>query len=153
MTANIIAENLLAQVDDNVYQHLLIDEIEDWRVYRSAVSKSEGNYTTGSGFHRNKQTTRGWEFYVRWKGSSGDWIDMKDMKDSYNVPLADYAVENDIQGEPYFAWWVPFTLNKRILISSAFISFDKKSQIDLGSGNSVSSVGIIKVYNERSHVI
>ena len=116
MTANIIAENLLAQVDDNVYQHLLIDEIEDWRVYRSAVSKSEGNYTTGSGFHRNKQTTRGWEFYVRWKGSSGDCIAMKNLKDLYPVPFAEDTVANGIQEEPAFAWWVPFTLKKRILI-------------------------------------
>ena len=31
LTANIIAENLLAQVDDNENRHLLIDEIEDHR--------------------------------------------------------------------------------------------------------------------------
>ena len=29
LTANIIAENLLAQVDDQGHRHLLIDEIED----------------------------------------------------------------------------------------------------------------------------
>ena len=77
MTANIIAENLLAQVDDDGHQHLLIYEIEYHRVDKSAVPKSEGTYTTGSGLHRNKRTTRGWEFYVRWKGGSGDWIAMK----------------------------------------------------------------------------
>ena len=65
---------------------------------------------------RNKRTVRGWEFYVRWKGGLGDWIAMKDLKDSYRVPLADYVVENDIQEEPAFYWWVPFTLNKRISI-------------------------------------
>ena len=66
--------------------------------------------------HRDKRTTRQWEFYALWKGSSGDWIAMKDLKDSYHVPLADYAVPNDIQEEPDFAWWVPFTLKKRISI-------------------------------------
>ena len=58
----------------------------------------------------NKRTTRGWEFYVRWKGGYGDWIAMKDFKDSYPVTLADYAFANDTQEEPDFTWWVSFTL-------------------------------------------
>ena len=116
MTANIIVENLLAQVDDNVHQQLLIYEIEDNRVDESAVPKSEGTYTTGLGLHRKKWMTRGWEFYARWKGGSGDWIAMKYLKGLYPIPLANYAVENDIQEEPAFAWWVPFTLKKRILM-------------------------------------
>ena len=60
MTANIIAENLLAQVDDDGHQHLLIDEIEDHRFDESVVPKSEETYTMESGLHRNKRTTRGW---------------------------------------------------------------------------------------------
>ena len=44
---------------------------------------------------------------------------MKDLKDSYPVPLAaDYAVANAIQDEPVFAWWVPYKLKKRIAIIS-----------------------------------
>ena len=70
MTANIIAENLLSQVDGDGHQHLLIDEIEDHRVDDSVVPKSKRAYTTGSRLHWNKRTTRGWEFYVRWKGGS-----------------------------------------------------------------------------------
>ena len=116
MTANIIAENLLSQVDDDGHWQLLIDEIEYPRVDKSVVPKSEGTYTTGSGLHRNKRTMRGWEFYVRWKGGSGGWIAVKYGKDSYHVPPSYYVVANDIQEEPYFSWWVPFTLKKRILI-------------------------------------
>jgi len=41
---------------------------------------------------------------------------MKDLKDSYTVPLADYAVANALQDKPVFAWWVPYTLTKRIAI-------------------------------------
>ena len=115
MTANIISENFLAQVDDDGHQHLLIGEIEDHRFDERAVPKSKGNYTTGSGFHRNKRTTRGWEFYVHRKGGSGDWITMKYLKGSYPVPLTDYAVVNAIQEEPDLFWWVPFTLKKKIL--------------------------------------
>ena len=38
---------------------------------------------------------------------------MKYLKDSYTVPLAEYKMVNGIQDEPYFVWWVPFTLKKR----------------------------------------
>ena len=27
--------------------------------------------------------------------------------------LADYAIANDIEGEPAFAWWVPYVIKKR----------------------------------------
>ena len=37
LTANIIAENLLAQVDDEGHRHLMIDEIEDHRVLDDAI--------------------------------------------------------------------------------------------------------------------
>ena len=38
---------------------------------------------------------------------------MRDFKYSYTVPLADYAMANDIHVEPDFAWWVPFTLKNQ----------------------------------------
>ena len=53
---------------------------------------------------------------MRWKGGSRDWITMRYLKDSYPVPLADHEMANGIQDEPDFAWWVPFTLKKRISI-------------------------------------
>ena len=116
LTANIIAENLLAQVDDHGRRHLLIEEIEDHRTTPEAIPKSKGTYATKYGLQRKIRTTKGWEFYVRWKDGSGDWITMKDLKASYPVPLADYAISNDIHEEPAFAWWVPYTLKKRTAI-------------------------------------
>ena len=80
----------------------MIDEIEDHRKTKDAVSKEQGTITTRSGLQRKKKTTKGWEFYVRWKGGSGDWVTLKDLKESYPVPLADYAVANDLQTEPTF---------------------------------------------------
>ena len=46
MTTIIIAENLLAQLDEKGHRHLLIDEIEDHRVDDSSVPMSERTYTT-----------------------------------------------------------------------------------------------------------
>ena len=118
MTANVIAENLIAQVDDEGHRHLLLDEIIDHRKTDKAIPKGKGTYISRSGFERNKLTTRGWEINVRWKDGSTDWIKLKDLKDAYPVPLADYAVANDIQSEPAFIWWVPHTLRKRVSIIS-----------------------------------
>ena len=116
MTANIIAENLLAQVDEEGRRHLMIDEIEDHRILPNAIPRSEGTYVTRSGTPRKKRTTRGWELYVRWKGGSGDWISLKDVKNSYPVELAEYAIHNKIDTEPAFAWWVPYVVKKRLAI-------------------------------------
>ena len=116
LTANIIAENLLAQVDEHGNRHLLLQEIEDHRTTPDAITIENGTYETKLGLKKKIRTTKGWEFYVRWKGGSGDWVTMKDLKDSYPVPLADYAVNNAIQDQPAFAWWVPYTLRKRVSI-------------------------------------
>ena len=104
LAANIIAKNLLAQVDDQGHRNLMIDETEDHRKNSDAVPKGKGKILNPSGLKRKKKTTKGWEFFVRWKGVSGDLVKMKDLKESYPVPLADYAVANALQDEPAFTW-------------------------------------------------
>ena len=116
MTANLIAENLLAQVDDEGHRHLLIDEIEDHKALPEAIPKDQGTYVAASGLPKPKRTTRGWILLVRWRDGSSNWTTLKDLKDSYPVQLADYAVANGIQDEPAFAWWVPYVRKKRTAI-------------------------------------
>ena len=41
------------------------------------------------------------------------WEKLKDLKESYPVQLAEYAVANKINEEPAFKWWVPHTIRKR----------------------------------------
>ena len=50
---------------------------------------------------------------VEWKDRSSDWIPLADLKNSYPVQVAEYAVNNKIASEPAFAWWVPHVLKKR----------------------------------------
>ena len=116
LTANQIAENLLAQVDEEGHRQMFIDEITDHRVTKDAIPKDQATYTTKSGQRRNVRTTRGWEFYVRWRGGSGDWISLKDLKDSYPIDLAQYAIDNNLQTEAAFAWWVPYVQRKKRII-------------------------------------
>ena len=65
LTANIIAENLTAQVDENGNRHLLIEEIEGHRINEEAIPMNQGTYKKKSGFDRKIRTTKGWELYVR----------------------------------------------------------------------------------------
>jgi hypothetical protein len=82
LTANIIAENLLAQVDEEGHRQMLIEEIEDHRTLEDAIPIDEGEYTTPSGMKRKRRTTKGWELSVRWKDGSSTWIALKDLKDT-----------------------------------------------------------------------
>lgn len=113
LAANTIAECLLSQVDEEGHRQMFMDEITNHWKTNEAIDKTEGTYTTLHGTERKKRTTRGWQLYVKWKDGSGDWVELKDLKDSYPVQLADYAVQMKLEDEPAFAWWVPYVLRKR----------------------------------------
>ena len=44
---------------------------------------------------------------------------MADLKESYPVEVGEYAVAQNIDHEPAFAWWVPYVLKKRDRIIAA----------------------------------
>jgi hypothetical protein len=41
------------------------------------------------------------------------WYKLKDLKESHPVEVAQYAIDNDLDEEDAFRWWVPFTIRKR----------------------------------------
>ena len=118
IAANVIAENILTQVDSEGHRQLLLDEIIDHRVLPNAITKDNALITTPSGAQRRKLTTRGWELYVTWKDGSSNWVALKDIKESYPIELAQYSIDNSIDDQPAFAWWVPFVTKKRNAILS-----------------------------------
>ena len=118
LTANIIAENLLSQVDEEGHQQMLFDEIIDHRRSSKAIGKEEGFYLNPSGIRSRIRTTKGWQVCIQWKDGSTDWVELKDFKASYPVELAEYALTQQIDDEPAFAWWVLYTLKKRERIIS-----------------------------------
>jgi hypothetical protein len=113
LTANIIAENLIAQVDEEGHRQMMLEEIIDHRTTQEAIPKSQGTYLNQYGVRRQKRTTRGWELLVQWKDGSTDWVALKDFKESYPVELACYAVDQGLSDEPAFSWWIPFVLKKQ----------------------------------------
>ena len=87
-TANIIAEHIYSQVDDDGYNYYVFDEIIDHRYDETALFEEEAKYTKG-GQKVFKRTTRGWEMCVRWKDGSSSWVKLKDMKDSNPIETAE----------------------------------------------------------------
>ncbi len=112
-TANVIAENLYSQVDEEGRHFAILQEITDHKKDGSALSKDDGFVENRHGQRRPKLTTRGWKLLVSWKDGSTDWIPLKDLKESNPVEVAEYAVANKIAEEPAFAWWVRDVLRCR----------------------------------------
>ncbi len=113
LTANIIAESMFSQVDDEGHHFQLFSEISEHRRLDSAMNKSDGYYSNGKGTPIPKKTTRGWEFLVHWKDGSSTWVPLKDLKVSNPLELADYAKAQNIEDEPAFKWWAPYVHRKR----------------------------------------
>lgn len=104
--ANLIAENLIGQVDENGHMHRMLESINDHRV-DGTQSDIQGSLTT-----------RGHELQCQWKDGTTTWIPLKDMKESYPIETSEFAVHMDLVDSPAFKWWVPFTLKKRDQIIS-----------------------------------
>ena len=118
LAANVIAENLFAQVDPEGNRLALLDDIVDYRTNGKQVLMEDGLVTTSMGTKRKKETTTGWELLLQWKDGSTTWVALKDAKESYPVQVAEYAIAAGISVQPAFAWWVPFTMKKRKQIIS-----------------------------------
>ena len=58
------------------------------------------------------KTTKGWRLCVLWKDGSTSWERLPDLKESYPLDVAEYAIENNISDEPAFNWWVHFVINR-----------------------------------------
>ena len=99
---NIIAENMMSQVDSEGHHYQLLAEISDHKSNQLAIKRSNGFIKSRNGNSHTKITTRGWKLQVEWKDGSVSWIPLKDLKASNPVKLAEYAVANNISDEPVF---------------------------------------------------
>ena len=57
---------------------------------------------------------------VHWNDGSTSWEPLADLKESYPLDLAESAVQEGIDSEPAFSWWVPCTIRrgKRIVAAA-----------------------------------
>ena len=104
--ANIIAEHIYSQIDGDGYGRTLLDEIIDHRRDDTAIDAADGFVPGPNGSKVPKQTTRGWWLLVRLKDHTTEWYKLKDMKESNPLEVAQYAIDNKLEDEPAFKWWV-----------------------------------------------
>ena len=118
--ANIIAENMLSQVDSDGFSLMLMEGIIDYKHDDLiATPKTEKYITTRRGQRRLWKTTAGWKLLVKWKDQSESWVKLSELKESHPVDTAEFAKSRGIDDEAAFIWWVPHTLRKRNAIISA----------------------------------
>ena len=112
-SANIIAENIFSQVDEDGYRYQLLDEIIDCKRDETAIEKTDGYLVDKNGRKRRRITTKGWKFLVAWKDGQQSWVPLKDIKETHPIEVAEYVKAHSLIDEPAFAWWAPYTLKKR----------------------------------------
>ena len=93
-----------------------MDEIIGHRSNEHAVKQQDAFSITKMGTKRMKETTKGWELLIWWKDGGTDWVAHRDIKESYPVQVAEYAVSARISKESVFAWWASSVLMKRNMI-------------------------------------
>lgn len=114
--ANIITENIYAQIDEEGNHFLFLGEITDHHSHNTAIHHEDKFI-----MHGNKipcRTTQGWYLLVTWCDSSS-WEPLCNRKDSHPIEVAQYTVANKLLEEAAYAWWVPLTLKKCDYLVSA----------------------------------
>ena len=90
----------------------MLDDIRDFHKDDTAIDKEGAFIVMHNDVRCHRRMMKGWQLLCQWKDGSTNWVALKDMKKSYPVQVADYAMANHIDDEPAFAWWVPDVFKK-----------------------------------------
>lgn len=118
LRANVIAENLFAQVDEDGQRFQLLDEITDHRMEDDAYRGEDAYVSDKRGKKHLRKSYRGWSLLFLWKDGSTNWVKLKDIANSNPIETAEYANNNKLSDEAAFSWWTPFVIRKRDRIIS-----------------------------------
>ena len=130
--ANVIAQNMYSSLDENGFSKLILDTILEHAKDNSATDKADKYIITKKGRRRLRKSTIGWKILVRWKDGNEQWVPLRLLKDNYPVEMAEYAKANQLDDEPAFCWWVPYTLRKRDAILSSVKARVRKTNMKYG---------------------
>ena len=86
--ANVIAENLWNQVDDDGYNYDNLYEIIGHRKNYDAIDEANGFYETKTGSKRRVIMTKGWDFQINWASGDTTFIALKDTKETNPIKIS-----------------------------------------------------------------
>jgi len=117
LSANSIIQAVYNQIDDYGFDEQLFNDIIDHCYDSKALNEEELKYIQDLRCDQNQGskfcTLKGWEICVSWKDGTTSWRTLSDIKNSFPLLLARYAMANDLSKEPAFAWWIPHTIKKQ----------------------------------------
>jgi hypothetical protein len=105
LSANLIAESIVAQVDSEGHRELLRDKIIGHRTDGNEAQESDAFVEAKNGVKRRAHTTVGWEINILWRDGTTTWSKLKDVKESHPVQVAECTAANNISHLPAFQWW------------------------------------------------
>ena len=117
-SANVIAENLWDQADDDGYNYKLLFEVIGHRKNDDAINKEDGWIGSRTGARKRVITTKGWDLHVRWETGDTSYIALKDIKECNPIEVSEYAISNNLEVEPAFAWWTKTAIKRRNVMVS-----------------------------------
>jgi len=118
LSANSIAQNLFATIDEDGNRYVMLDSIIDSRTDGTEIIAADATVTSKNVGRRKRETTKGWEILLQWKDGSTTWETLKDIKECYPIDLAEFAIQKGIDHKPAFTWWVPYVIKKKERIIS-----------------------------------
>ena len=127
MAANVIATSMYAQCDPDGHEYVMFDSLVDFRRSDDALRPEDQKVLKADGRSYMRRTTAGWELCVLWKDGSTTWENLSEMKESYPIECAEYAVSQSLQEDPTFNYWVSHVLKSVSLLLN--LSSKEKQQI------------------------
>ena len=115
------------QADSDGIHHHLLEVILYHSKDKREIEKRDKYFVSKRGRRSVLKTTVGWKFNVKCRDGTTTWVSLKDIKESNPIEVAEYVTSRNIQDEPVFFWWVPYTLRKRDRIISSVNSRVRRS--------------------------
>ena len=103
---NVIAENLHSQCDSKGRRFNVLEEIVDHPITSEALHGDDACRTPKNGQKVPKRTTKGHQVSLQFHSNQTEWMDLQTVKDSNPIEVAEFAIANQLDQEPAFAWWV-----------------------------------------------
>jgi hypothetical protein len=113
LTAKIINESTMSQVDAAGKHNAIFKDIVDHRSDKTAVLPDDGYTLDRKGRRHQKITNKGWQLLVEWNDGTTEWLPLKDLKESHLIQVTEYAICNKIAEQPAFAYWVREVMRQR----------------------------------------
>ena len=86
----------MSQVDSNGHHSQFFDCITNVRCDDQDIAKMDGYNTTKRGQRKRRETTVGWNFEIKWKNVTKQWVNLSLIKESNPIEVADFVKSRGI---------------------------------------------------------